>query len=194
MIQLNFKIAIDAIRDLREHFNDIDLTDYPDELRFLDAGPIGNYWMHEYEHYEARNYRQCFASFKQDDSDEWPTFDNILSLLEWIACGNYHRVSVPPDGESNCRYYRRTSLEREEVPKRNHFPAQLRISTPGTYMAEHPLAYIHLKIERKLAGETRWTMDEEFGLHDVLRMLESGAYCMEKIDIDKPECIFRRLY
>ena len=194
MIQLNFKTAIDTVRGVFEHFRDLDLTDYPDELKFLDAGPIGNYSIQKYEQHEASKYRNCFASFKQDDSDKWETFDDILRLLEWIACGKYQRVHVPPDGDSNCRYYRLTSLGREEAPKGNHFPAQFRISTPGTYMSEHPRAYIHLKIDRKLAGETRWTIDEEFGLHGVLRMLETGAYGMDEPDIDKRERIFRRLY
>lgn len=194
MIQVNIKSLWDSGRDLVRHFSSLDLTEYLDELKFLDAGSIGQNWVQQYDHREASYYRRCIAFFKQDDSDRWETFDDILQLLEWIACGRYQRVHVPPDGDCNCLYYRFSFQEREVAPRRSSCPAQLRISTPATYTGEDPLAYIHIKIEYKLPGETGWTIDETFGLHDVLHLLYSGLYGTAKPDIDKPERIFRRLY
>lgn len=193
VIQVNIKSLWDSGRVLARHLSNVDLTEYPDELRFLDAGKVGDYWAY-FEDYETRNYNKCFAHAKHDEDEQWEAFDEILSLIQWVAEGKYRPVPSPPADQSPYRYYRKSSVEPEGVSVADGFPAQLRVSTPGTYLGPDLLHYIHVKIEQKSAGETDWTVDEGPGLHDVLRMLETGAYDMEEPDIDKPERIFRRLY
>lgn len=193
MIQINIKSTIDTVREFSQHFRNIDLTQYPDELRFRDAGKVGDYWTY-HDDRRSRKYSKCFAHAKQDDAENWESYDDILCLVQWVAEGKYRPVPSPPADLSPYRYYRKSSLLSDGMSVMDGFPAQLRVSTPGTYFGPDLLHYIHVKTEQKLAGATDWTMDEGLGLHAVLRMLESGAYRMEKVDIDKPERIFRRLY
>ena len=193
MIQVNIKSAVDTVRQLYQHFRNIDLTQYPDELRLLDSGKVGDGWAY-FNDYETSNYNRCFAHAKQDDDESWATIDDILSLIQWVAEGKYRPVPLPPADLSPYRYYRKSSLESDGISVIDALPAQLRVSTPGTYLGPHMRNYIHVKIEQKSAGQPDWTMDKGLGLNEVLLMLESGAFSMDDIDIDRPERIFRRLY
>ena len=193
MIQINPKGVVDFGRSLYRHLRSIDLTEYPDEVRFLDAGKVGEQWL-SCDDYESRLFNKCFAESKQDNAGKWETYDDILSLIHWVANGKYGNVPSPPNDLSPYRYYRKTAHDWDDIQVLESLPAQLRVSAPGTYLGTHPRNYIHLKIERILAGETAFTMHEGLGLHDVLSMLESGAYSVDHPDIDRPERTFRRSY
>ena len=154
MIQVNIKSTIDTVREFYQHFRNIDITQYPDELRFRDAGKVGDYWAY-FEDYETRNYNKCFAHTKQDDAENWESFDDILCLVQWVAESKYGHVPSPPADPSPYRYYRKSSLESDSMSVMDDFPAQLRVSTPGTYLGPDLLHYIHVKIEQKSAGGNR---------------------------------------
>lgn len=193
MVQVNIKSVYDVLQELSNQTQNVDLTEYPDELRFLDSGKVDVGWVNLND-YETRLFNKCFAQSKCDDAEKWQAFDEILQLVQWVAEGKYRNFPPPLKYHMPYRYYRLKSLVPEEVLIRDHFPAQLRVSTPGTYLGPSSLHYIHVKIEKKPAGETDWSMDENLGLHEVLCMLESGAYSMDEPDIDKAERTFRRLY
>lgn len=192
MVQVNMKALYDVLQEIANQAQSVDLSEYPDELSFCDSGKVGIGWAN-FGNYETRFYNSCFAHSKFDDADKWQAYDEILVLIQWVAERKY-RNFPPPDDDMSYRYYRLMSLEPEDIVVRDDLPAQMRLSTPGTYLGPSLHHYIHVKIERKPAGETDWAMDEGLGLHEALRMLETGAYLMEEPDIDKPERVFHRLY
>lgn len=193
MVQVNIKSVYDVLQEIVNQTQNVDLTEYLDELRFLDSGKVGDGWMN-LNAFETRHYNKCFAHSKCDDDEEWQSFDEVLLLVQWVAEGKYRNFPPPPKDNMPCRYYRLMSLVPEEVLIQDDLPAQLRVSTPGTYLGSSPLHYIHVKTEQKMAGDTEWLECEELGLHEVMKMLESGAYRVDGPDRDKPERIFRRLY
>lgn len=192
MVHVNIKSVYDVLQEIANQTQNVDLSDYPDELSFCDSGKVGDGWV-QLNDYETRFYNSCFAHSKCDDADKWQAYDEILVLIQWVAERKY-RNFPPSDDDTSYRYYRLMSMEPEDIVVRDDLPAQLRLSTPGTYLGPSSLHYIHVKIEQKAAGETVWAMDEDLGLHEALLMLETGAYVMDEPDIDKPERVFRRLY
>ncbi len=193
MVPVNPKSVIDLLQEVVKQTQDVDLTQYPDELRFLDSGKVGDGWW-DFGVHDVRFYSKCFAHSKHDDAEEWQPFDEILLLIQWVAEGKYRNFPRPAEDHAPYQYYRLLALEAEAVEIEDHLPAQLRISTPGTYLGQDRRSYIHVKVEQKLPAATEWTMDEGLGLHDALEMLESGVYRMDEPDVDKPERTFRRLY
>ena len=191
VIQITPQFLWDALSRLKDHLTSIDPAEYPDEIKFLDAGKLGMHGSIDSEHYS-----KCIASTKQDCSGDWTTFDDILQLVEWVAASKYNPVPTPPaePRSDHVKFYRRRRVATEDILQQDNLPAQLRVSTPGTYIDENPRTYIYIRIDRKDAGEAQWTLDSKYGLRDVLEMLETQSYTMDKLDIDQPERVFRRRY
>ena len=192
MINVNLQSAVGVLRDLRDHLRNIDLTEYPDEVRFCDAGKVGDHWS-QFDDHATREYNKCFAHAKPDNADDWDAFDDILLAVQWVAEDKYSVVPRPPGELSPHLYFRRNLLDEAVGQKYDGGPAQLRLSTPGTYLGQRKDDYIHVKVERKLVGEARWSTDTSLGLKEALFILVHGHYRVGEFDIDKAECVFHRL-